>query len=84
MRCTKEKTYAAQNRKYTLHKTEIIIWRITESKASGRLIILHSLSPGLFEVHYNVSASSRFAARAIFQDDTKNSAFLKMSEKDLH
>ena len=24
-----------------------------------------------------------FAARAIFQDETKNSAFLKMSEKDL-
>ena len=25
-----------------------------------------------------------FAARAIFQDETKNSAFLKMTEKDLH
>ena len=25
-----------------------------------------------------------FAARAIFQDETKNSAFLRMSEKDLH
>ena len=25
-----------------------------------------------------------FAARAVFQDERKNSAFLKMSEKDLH
>ena len=65
-----------------------ITWKITETKASGRLIILHSLSPGLFDVHYHVSAelSWDFAARAIFQEETKNSAFLilKITGKDFH
>ena len=45
-----------QNQLGVFQITSIIIWRITETKASGRLIILHSESPGLFEVHYHVSA----------------------------
>ena len=41
--------------RYTKSLTVIIIYRITETKASGRLIILHSWWPGLFEAQYHVA-----------------------------